>query len=148
MAKKKATKKKKLNAAAKTPGKKTAKSAEKKSKISSRKKRAVRPRAYVASVTSGSEASSLDPRGRLINESEVEATPRAQKGELAGDLQGLSTEELYDSESVTELSEEGQDLEAELIEGLEDAPDPDQDEVHVHTAPQREVPEYKDRNRI
>jgi len=148
MAKKKPAKNKKAKAAARIPRKITAKSAEKKSKISSRKKRASRPRAYVARVTSGSEASSLDPRGRLIDESEVEATPRTQKGELAGDLQGLSTEELYDSESVTELSEEGQDLEAELIEGIEDAPDPDQDEVHVHTAPQKEVPDYKDRNRI
>src|SRR5215475_6454499 len=148
MAKKKSAKKKRVNAAAKAPRKKAVKSPAKKSKISSRKKRTSRPRAYVARVTSGSEASSLDPKGRLINENEVEATPRTQIGELAGDLQGLSREEVYDSESVVELSEEGQDLEAELIEGIEEAPDPDQDEVHVHTAQQKEVPDYKDRNRI
>ncbi len=141
MAKKKTAKKAKVRAPKK-------KSAAKKSKASSGKRRHSTPRAYVASVTSGSEASSLDPRGRLISQDEVEATPRAQKGELAGDLQGLSTDELSDSESVVELSEEGQDLEAELIEGIEEAPDPDQDEVHVHTAPQKEVPDYKDRNRI
>ena len=125
-----------------------AKSATKKGKALTKKRRRSTARVYVASVTSGSEASSLDPKGRLINENEVEATPRAHKGELAGDLEGLSTEELFDSESVTELSEEGQDLEAELIEGIEDAPDPDQDEVRVHAAPRKEVPEYKDRNRI
>jgi len=78
----------------------------------------------------------------------VEAVPHVHKGDLSGDLQGLSTAELFDSESVTELSEEGQDLEAELIEGIEDAPDPDQQEVQVHKAPQKDVPEYKDRNRI
>jgi len=99
-------------------------------------------------ITSGSEASSLDPKGRLINENEVEPTPREHKGDLSGDLQGLSTAELYDSESVTELSQEGQDLEAELIEGVEDALDPDQGEVRVHEAPQKDVPDYKDRNRI
>ena len=107
-------------------------------------------RARVAAdrVTSGSEASSLDPKGRLINENEVEPTPREHKGDMSGDLQGLSTAELYDSESVTELSQEGQDLEAELIEGVEDALDPDQGEVRVHEAPQKDVPDYKDRNRI
>lgn len=144
MAKKRSAKKKKANVKARSPKKRAAAS---KSKVSSGKRRVSRPRAYVASVTSGNEASSLDPKGRLINESEVEATPRAQKGELAGDLQGLSAEELFDSESVIELSEEGQDLEAELIEGIEEAPDPDQDEVHVHQAPEYD-PDYKNRNRI
>jgi hypothetical protein len=103
---------------------------------------------YVASVTSGSEASSLDPKGRLIDEREVEATPAEHRGDLAGDLQGLSGTELLDSESVIGLSETGQDLEAELIEGVEDALDPDQGEVRVHEAPQKDVPNYKDRNRI
>ena len=147
MAKKKRAKKKRARTVIKAGSRKPQKSAAKKSKTSLRKRRVARPRAYAARVTSGSEASSLDPRGRLINESEVETTPRAQKGELAGDLQGLSAEELFDSESVIELSEEGQDLEAELIEGIEEAPDPDQDEVRVHQAPDYE-PDYKNRNRI
>jgi len=148
MAKKKPAKRKKAKSAARTAEKKSAKSEAKKALTRKRKRRGPIGRRYVARVTSGSEASSLDPKGRLINESEVEATPRPHKGELAGDLQGLSTEEFFDSESVTELSEEGQDLEAELIEGIEDAPDPDQDEVRVHAAPKKEVPDYKDRNRI
>ncbi|HJZ63858.1 MAG TPA: hypothetical protein VKD70_06045 [Candidatus Acidoferrum sp.] len=107
-----------------------------------------RARVAVDRITSGNEASTLDPKGHLIDESELEPTPREHKGDLSGDLQGLSNAELYDSESVIELSEEGQDLEAELIEGVEDALDPDQGEVRVHEAPQKYVPEYKDRNRI
>jgi hypothetical protein len=101
-----------------------------------------------ASITSGTEASTLDPKAQLILESEEEATPGVHKGDLSGDLEGLSGTELYDSESVTELIEEGQDLEAELIEGIEEAPDPDQGEVRVHKAPQTAVPDYKNRKRI
>jgi hypothetical protein len=150
MAKKRPAKKtgKKAKPATRTVKGKKAKSTMAKGKIHFRNKRRSSGRVYVASVTSGSEASSLDPKGRLIDESEVEAVPHVHKGDLSGDLQGLSTAELFDSESVTELSEEGQDLEAELIEGIEDAPDPDQQEVQVHKAPQKDVPEYKDRNRI
>jgi len=146
-----AKKKKKTKKAKRTVNavkRKLAKSAARKSKASVEKRKHSARRVYVASVTSGSEASSLDPKGRLIDEREVEATPHEHRGDLAGDLQGLSSTELLDSESVIELSGEGQDLEAELIEGIEEAPYPDQREVHVHEAPQKEVPNYKDRNRI
>jgi hypothetical protein len=105
-------------------------------------------RIEAASITSGSEASTLDPKGRLILGNEEEATPGVHKGDLSGDLQGISTTELSDSESVSELIEEGQDLEAELIEGIEEAPDPDQGEVRAHEAPQADVPDYKNRKRI
>ena len=141
MAKKKRTRKKTKKAA------KASKARPAKRQAAAKKPRR-RARVAVDRITSGSEASSLDPKGRLINENEVEPTPREHKGDLSGDLQGLSTAELYDSESVTELSQEGQDLEAELIEGVEDALDPDQGEVRVHEAPQKDVPDYKDRNRI
>src|SRR5262249_50368555 len=107
-----------------------------------------RARVAAGGITSGNEASRLDPKGRLIDENEVEPTPREHRGDLSGDLQGLSNTEFYDSESVVELSEEGQDLEAELIEGVEDALDPDQGEVRVHEAPQKGAPAYRDRNRI
>jgi hypothetical protein len=43
----------------------------------------------------------------------------------AGDLQGLSNVEEADSEGVSELIAEGQTLEAGIIEGVENAPDPD-----------------------
>lgn len=44
----------------------------------------------------------------------------------SGDIQGVSREERFDSESVEELTEEGQDYEAEVVRGIEDAPDPDE----------------------
>jgi len=141
--------------AKKNPAKKKAKITAKAKKAKTAKRKTApakkplrRARVAVDRITSGSEASTLDPKGHLINESELESAPREHKGDLSGDLQGLSYTQLFDSESVIELSEEGQDLEAELIEGVEEAPDPDQGEVYVHEAPQKDAPEYKDRNRI
>lgn len=47
----------------------------------------------------------------------------------SGDTQGLSDKAEADSESVTELVEEGQYLEAELIQGVEEAGNQDMAEV-------------------
>lgn len=65
----------------------------------------------------------------------------------SGDLQGLSDIADADSESVEQLIEEGQALEAEAISGVEDAPDADVKEVRVHERPEDDVPEeYLDRD--
>jgi hypothetical protein len=65
----------------------------------------------------------------------------------SGDLQGLSDVADADSESVEELIEDGQALEADAIEGVEDAPDADVKEVRVHERPEDDVPEeYLDRD--
>jgi hypothetical protein len=65
----------------------------------------------------------------------------------SGDLQGLSDVADADSESVEELIEDGQALEAEAIEGVEDAPDADVKEVRVHERPEDDVPEeYLDKD--
>src|SRR5713101_5357482 len=66
----------------------------------------------------------------------------------SGDTQGLSDIEEADSESVEELVEEGQSFEAQVIKGVEDAPDPDVAEVHTKEVPEDDVPdEYLDRDR-
>lgn len=66
------------------------------------------------------------------------------KAEQSGDLQGLSTVEDVDSESVEELSEEGQSFEAGIVDGVENAPDPDQGEVRTHEVKEDDVPpEYR-----
>ena len=66
----------------------------------------------------------------------------------SGDTQGLSDEAEADSESVLELVEEGQSFEAEVVSGVEDAPDPDVAEVHTKEVPEDDVPdEYLDRDR-
>jgi hypothetical protein len=65
----------------------------------------------------------------------------------AGDLQGLSDIEEADSESVAELLEEGQSYEAEVVQGVENAKDPDQGEVRTHEVPEDDVPEeYRERD--
>jgi len=62
----------------------------------------------------------------------------------SGDTQGLSDVAEADSESVEELVEEGQSFEAEVIEGVEDAPDPDVAEVRTRQVPEDDVPEEYD----
>jgi hypothetical protein len=67
-------------------------------------------------------------------------------GGQSGDVQGLSESESADSESVSELAEEGQDYEAEVVSGVENAPDADRGEVKTHEVPEDDVPpEYLER---
>jgi hypothetical protein len=76
------------------------------------------------------------PRGRGLGSS---------SGGQSGDTQGLSLREQADSESVTELEEEGQYFEAEAVRGVENAPDADQGEVRTHEVPEDDLPEeYQD----
>jgi N utilization substance protein A len=69
----------------------------------------------------------------------------AAAGGQSGDIEGLSSRASADSESVEELTEEGQSFEAEAVRGVEDAPDPDEAEVTTHEVPEDDVPaEYLD----
>lgn len=56
----------------------------------------------------------------------------------SGDTQGLPDDPEADSESVTELVEEGQAFEAEAIDGVEDADEPR--EVHTRQVLEDDVP--------
>jgi hypothetical protein len=99
----------------------------------------------VVELSSGSASSSLDPMraGRL----RLADTRQRSRREQIGDLQGISLEDRADSESVGELLEEGQTLEAEAVKGIEDALDADQGEVQTHEVPEDDVPgEYLDRD--
>lgn len=71
------------------------------------------------------------PRGRGLG-------PDA--GGQSGDVQGLRGTPFGDSESVEELVEDGQAYEAEVISGVEDAPDPDQGEVRTREVVEDDVP--------
>ena len=65
----------------------------------------------------------------------------------SGDTQGLAADSLVDTESVKELLEEGQSFEAEVLDGVENAPDPDQAEVHTREVIQDDVPgEYHEKD--
>jgi hypothetical protein len=63
----------------------------------------------------------------------------------SGDTIGLSREERSGPESIEELAEEGQAYEAEVLDGIENAPDADQGEVRTRQVPEDDVPqEYLD----
>ena len=66
--------------------------------------------------------------------------PVARSGRQSGDLQGLSTVESADSESVGELIEEGNAFEADVVAGVENAGDSDEKEVRTHEVPEDDVP--------
>jgi hypothetical protein len=105
----------------------------------SRAKKPVRRRKPVREISSGSERSSLGS-GTF----ETAAPPlRRGLGENAagqsGDLQGLSRAEDVDSESVEELIEEGQSFEADVVSGVENAPDADEGEVRTHERPEDDL---------
>jgi len=64
----------------------------------------------------------------------------SSRTDQSGDLQGLNEAEEADSESVRELVEEGQPFEAELIDAVENSPDPDVAEVTTREVPEDDVP--------
>jgi hypothetical protein len=123
------------NAAAKpNPRKNTAakKKASKKRSVPKRKRRKKRIRGRASSV----ELVSYERRGL-----------GARTGGQSGDTQGLSGIAQMDSESVEELLEEGQSFEAEVVAGVENAPDADESEIITREVPEDDVPEeYRERD--
>jgi hypothetical protein len=89
------------------------------------------------------------PRGK-VDSAELVGYQRRGLGSLtggqSGDIQGISGRAGIDSETVTELLEEGQTFEAEAVSGVENAADPDISEVVTHQVPEDDVPEeYQDK---
>jgi hypothetical protein len=71
----------------------------------------------------------------------------ARSGGQSGDTQGIAGGPDVDSESVEELLEEGQSYEAEVVNGVENARDPDQGEVRTREVEEDDVPEeYRDKD--
>ena len=96
------------------------------------------------------KASKKRPRGKA-DSAEVVGYQRKGFGSFtggqSGDIQGISGRAGIDSESVTELLEEGQTFEAEAVSGVENAADPDVSEVVTHQVPEDDVPEeYQDKD--
>ena len=89
-------------------------------------------------------AKKIKSRGKASGAELVSYGPRglgARSGGQAGDTQGVSSRVNVNSESVKELLEEGQTFEAEAVEGVENALDPDQGEVRTRQLPEDDVPE-------
>ena len=85
------------------------------------------------------------PKGRGPKEFSVRPQEDRSTG-LSGDLQGLSRTPGADSQSVSELVEEGNPLEAEIVSGVEAAHDVTK-EVRTREVPEDDVPdEYLDKD--
>ena len=114
-------------------------------KASARKKKPAAKRAKFARAgTTKKKAQNVKTRGKA-NTAELVSYGRrglgARTGGQAGDTQGISSRVDLDSESVEELLEEGQSFEAEALNGVENAADPDQGEVRTRQLPEDDVPE-------
>lgn len=76
-----------------------------------------------------------DPRGNKAAQDELGSDPRqvgAESAGQSGDPQRLSTVEDMDNESVEELADTDQALEAARVDGLEDAANHPERPVHTH----------------
>jgi hypothetical protein len=94
-------------------------------------------------------ASTLSRQGLNRAPQLVRDTPDPQcELPLSGDLTGIPDGDASGGETVPELIAEGQDLEGEMVEAVEDAPEPDQASVKIRKFPASKVHGYKDRNKI
>jgi hypothetical protein len=153
MATKKKTKKKKLTRSKKTAGGKvkltrrqTKNAPGKPAKKTAAPNKAAARKKSAKGATSGKTASVSKPATRKKSQRRSGSTflremPDPRSGEQSGDLQGLSDVELADSESVDELVEEGNALEAGVVMGVEDAEERGEREVRTHEVPEDDVPE-------
>jgi hypothetical protein len=113
---------------------------------------AVKKKVLVKKTASPKTAGALKKRVQRKNQSvDAEAFAaeglRARSGGQSGDLQGLSSVEGVDSESVEELIEEGNAFEADAVMGVEHADDTDEKEVRTREVPEDDVPgEYLDKD--
>ena len=107
---------------------------------------AVKTKGSGKKTTGGKTAGALKKqvRGRSQSVDTVPFAPEkpgARSAEQSGDLQGLSNVQGADSESVDELLEEGNAFEADVVKGVEDAGEADEEEVRTHEVPQDDVPD-------
>jgi hypothetical protein len=137
----------------KTKKKQTKKIARKKAKLTKKlapKKARAKTKAVTRKTAVGKASRKKRVRGKSQTVDSVSYAPEglaARSGGQSGALQGLSSIEGADSESVDELLEEGNTFEAEAVKGVQDADDADESEVHTHEVPQDDVPgEYRDKD--
>ena len=102
--------------------------------------------AVIAADESETSTESEDESGgsEVVAEANAAGDGGPDSGGQSGDDEGLDDEPEAGDESVKELVDEGQYFEAEVVEGVEDAPDADVAEVTTHERPESEnenVPE-------
>jgi hypothetical protein len=110
-----------------------------------RKKKSIRAESSVRRNIPGPAGRTSEVNSGMFRQGRRGLGPNA--GGQSGDIQALPRAEDVDSESVEELSEEGQAFEAEVVSGVENAPDADQGEVRTREVPEDDVPEeYRERD--
>src|ERR1041385_9571325 len=145
-ARKKQTVSKKKPTLKKSAARKASSARKKTIKKAARKKLALRkPAAKKKSAARKKPVAKKATRRRAEGINPVTPTGRRglgpESGGQSGDTQGLSRRSYDDSESVEELMEEGQYMEAEAVSGVENSPDADQGEVRTREVPEDDVPE-------
>ncbi len=83
----------------------------------------------------GSDANPL-PENEMLEADGDESEEGPESAGQSGDTEGLDDEAEASDESVEELVEDGQYFEAEVVDGVENAPDADEGEVVVHERPE------------
>lgn len=142
-----AKKPKAKKAQAKTSKKSSAKTSAKNSKKPARKK-SLQPRSVASRNRSAGRAAkpkaaskNRSSESKEIRNSKASRPQRPQRPIVDEDLQGLSQVESADSESVSELVDEGNTFEAGAVEGVERADDSDGKEVRTREFAEDDVPE-------
>jgi hypothetical protein len=129
-----------------TPKKKASKKKSLKKKATTkkpvRKKKSILAESSVRRNISGPAGRTSEVNSAMLTRGRRGLGPDA--GGQSGDIQALPRDEDVDSESVEELEEEGQAFEAEVVSGVENAPDADRGEVRTREVPEDDVPdEYR-----
>jgi N utilization substance protein A len=83
----------------------------------------------------GSDETPL-PEDEMLDGGGDESPQGPDSAGMSGDTEGLDDEAEASDESVEELVEDGQYFEAEVVDGVENAPDADEGEVVVHERPE------------
>jgi hypothetical protein len=126
----------------------------KKSKKKSSAKARPKPKAQKPAKKKSKKLARKPPRSSPSSPNEAAPIIKGRGARTAGqsgDTEGLSDTEDVDSESVEELIEEGQDFEGELVEAVENAPDPDEGELDTEVPENDEDPDVRSftkRNRL
>ena len=105
------------------------------------KKRPVRAKKATHRKRTAGRRGPVRGKGQVLEIAAVEPTGLGSNvAGQSGDIEGLSNVAVGNSESIAELVEEGQDLEAEVVSGVEGAPEPDEAEVTTHHRRNNYVP--------
>lgn len=112
------------------------------------RKHAASKKSAVARRNPSPKRKGVPRRGRAVETITFRSgASRERRGGQSGDLQGISGRPTADSESVEELLEEGNALEADVLQGVEDVPNADQGPVKTKEVPEDDVPqEYLDKD--